>query len=206
MPNVLDHQRPRLEGAVESASSDTDRLQLIEAQFAKACDYGQALWRELDLVRHQLVAMLPDVDADDDARRFLAAPRGPDDDEGWDTWRSLYAGVTSALAGPRGDSGFGRQEAAQEAQRRRGVLHAGSRTADLARQAAEAAAQVEASRSAGYVVEPGALDRDTPPPTRDTPPAAAPATRSPAVVAAVAAVVTGAVGWFVGRRSSRAVS
>ncbi|MHA3701843.1 hypothetical protein ACXR2U_06635 [Jatrophihabitans sp. YIM 134969] len=204
MPAVLDAHEARLGGALAAAGDDSARVTLLQSELDAACSYGARLWHELDRARRAFLGALPDPDAPDEPRRFLTAPRGPDDEEGWEAWRSAYAGATAALAGPSGDSGFGYHEAAREAQRRRGVFHAGPRTAELGRRAAEAASQVEAARSAGRVQEAQQLDRS---PTAEASPARddhapEPSRALPArvVVSAALAAGTAVAGYLLGRR------
>lgn len=82
------------------------------------CHYGQQLWADLDRMRTYLLRSLP-TDPRQPGPRRAASPRGPDDEEGWSAWIAAYSEVTSVLAGPRGDSGFGIGEAMREAELRR---------------------------------------------------------------------------------------
>lgn len=74
------------------------------------CEYGQQLWDQLYGVRRYLL----DATSEGHAR-----PSGPRDDVGWENWMAVYAEVTRALAGRRGDAGFAVSEAELEARRRR---------------------------------------------------------------------------------------
>ncbi len=118
MPAVLDAQRPHLTGSEQIADAESQVSMLREA-LEQACDYGQALWRQLDAVRNYLLLSLPSDPRTPGAHRVTAAPAGPDDDEGWQRWMTAFAETTGALAGPQGDSGFGTSEARREADQRR---------------------------------------------------------------------------------------
>jgi len=96
-----------------------NRANLLAEALGDSCRYAQALWEQLDEVRAYLVRCLPDDPQRPDARRRATAPTGPDDDAGWADWMATYAAVTSVLCGPRGDSGFGTDEARAEARARR---------------------------------------------------------------------------------------
>jgi len=126
MPEVLDPDRPRLV-ALEHEGDPQVRADAIDAAFRKATDYGQQLWRSLEELRQYLLDSLPPDrrHPGGDAERLGTSPTGPDDDAGWDRWIGTYAMVSSALAGPHGDSGYGLRQAEQEATNRRsaaGVL------------------------------------------------------------------------------------
>ena len=95
------------------------RANLLASALHDSCEYAQALWEQLDQVRGYLVRCLPDDPQHPDAQRHATAPTGADDDAGWDDWMATYAAVTSVLCGPRGDSGFGADEARKEAYARR---------------------------------------------------------------------------------------
>jgi hypothetical protein len=153
MPEVLDPDRPRLV-ALEHEGDAQARADTIDDAFHQATDYGQQLWRTLEEVREYLLDSLPPDRRHPGGHdeRLGAAPTGPDDDAGWDRWISAYATVTSALAGPHGDSGYGLGQAQQEAANRRSaaavLLHAeGGRVeaaAERNRPAARAAVAWEA--------------------------------------------------------------
>lgn len=96
-----------------------DRARQYASALHDSCEYAQRLWHQLDDVRGYLRRCLPDDPSRPDAHRFRTAPTGPDDEQGWQDWMSTYAEVTSALAGPRGDSGYGEEEARNEARARR---------------------------------------------------------------------------------------
>ena len=112
LPSALDPQRGHLLSSV-AGGSDEDRTDLLQKSLGEASEYGQQLWHTLDDIRHYLLDTAP-TDG-----RTAARPTGPDDEAGWLAWQQAFGAVTSALAGPRGDSGFGEQEAAREALARR---------------------------------------------------------------------------------------
>lgn len=122
MPIVLDPNRmvsnTRDDLTVHAKAGLSEEL---EKALQQSCDYGQQLWRDLDAVRGFLLDSLPPVPGEISGRQGAtsAAPTGPEDDEGWQNWMAAFAAVTSALAGPHGDSGYGMSEARREAQLRR---------------------------------------------------------------------------------------
>lgn len=114
-PEVLDAGRVLRDDREDmSASEHRDQAQVLDAALHQSCDYATQLWETLDSVRGYLYHNLPPVQsaaAGDEA--------GPDWPEGEQDWIEVSAAVTSVLCGPHGDSGFGRERAVQEAQRRR---------------------------------------------------------------------------------------
>lgn len=122
MPSVLDPHRmvsnSRDDMSVHAKAGLSEDL---EEALQQSCDYGQQLWRDLDAVRGFLLDSLPPVPGEVSGRQGAtsAAPTGPEDEEGWQNWMAAFAAVTSALAGPHGDSGYGMSEARREAQLRR---------------------------------------------------------------------------------------
>lgn len=120
MPAVLQADRGHLEGALALAD-DAGKIELLSRALDQACEYGQHLWRQLDTQRRYLLGCLP-VAPSLDAPRPIdagASPTGPDDEAGWEHWKSAYAEATSILAGPHGDAGYGRTEAEHEMRIRR---------------------------------------------------------------------------------------
>ncbi|HEX2903767.1 MAG TPA: hypothetical protein VHO01_09975 [Jatrophihabitans sp.] len=111
-PSLLDPDRGHLQSSLAGGSAE-DRLQVLDESFHAVADYGQQLWQVLDDVRHYLLEAAPA------AGRASARPTDAADEAGWAEWQRAYAAVTSTLAGPRGDSGFGVSEAAREAGNRR---------------------------------------------------------------------------------------
>lgn len=94
MPDLLDDHAQQL--------GCRDDVALTRRALGDACGYAQQLWHELDAVRRYL------LETSDDGR---ARPSGPSDDAGWDRWMAIYSSVLSTLEGPRGDSGYARDEA-----------------------------------------------------------------------------------------------
>ncbi|MDT0261221.1 hypothetical protein [Jatrophihabitans lederbergiae] len=124
MPNVLDPDRMVSNSRDDMSVHDKAGLsEDLEEALHQSCQYGQQLWRDLDAVRGYLLDSLPPVPGEISGTGRLdatsAAPTGPEDEDGWQNWIAAYAAVTSALAGPRGDSGYGMSEARREAQQRR---------------------------------------------------------------------------------------
>ncbi|HZC51079.1 MAG TPA: hypothetical protein VE441_01075 [Mycobacterium sp.] len=113
-----------------SAAEHRTQAELLADALRESCAYAQQLWDDLDAVRTYLLDSLPPDPRTPEAHRTAAtSPTGPDDDTGWDNWVNAYAAVTSTLAGPHGDSGFGLSEAHHAAQLRRSApaltIHAG---------------------------------------------------------------------------------
>lgn len=125
MPHVLDPDRvpgdKREEITVDFHRARAENLQIA---LEKSCEYAQQLWHDLDAARAYLLACLPPESPTGDVPEVMtcAAPRGADDWDGWSKWADAYAEITSILAGPHGDSGFGRDEAVREAQLRGATL------------------------------------------------------------------------------------
>jgi hypothetical protein len=119
-PELLDPNRPltheRDDFAMLDHRSQAERLKLA---LDDSCEYARQLWHQLDEVRAYLVRSLPDDPQRPDAERRATSPTGPDDEAGWTDWMKTYASVISSLCGPRGDSGFGADEARKEAHLRR---------------------------------------------------------------------------------------
>jgi len=81
-------------------------IEILEGALRDSCGYATQLWERLDALREYLVGILP------------PGP-GFTEERAWDEWIDAYAGVTSVLAGPREDSGFGADEARRLARARR---------------------------------------------------------------------------------------
>jgi hypothetical protein len=111
-PEVLDPERIGSDRDTMSSSDHGDLADRLRRELHDTCAYGQALWQELNAVRRYLVDSLPRP-ADTGAPLGAAHPTGRDDIGGWQAWFDRYAAVVSVLEGPRGDSGFGRDEARQ---------------------------------------------------------------------------------------------
>jgi hypothetical protein len=118
VPEVLDPDRPRLEGLIDAEDRDQAVATMHQA-LHDACDYGRMLWNVVDRLRHYLMSAVPSDPRGAGPYRLGAQPTGPDDDDGWQEWMDAYAQATSALTGPHGDSGFGVSEAKREAELRR---------------------------------------------------------------------------------------
>ena len=146
MPILLDPERPRLTGKEHNVDA-AGQAELLQHELDRVTAYGRHLWSQLHAVRVHLVESLPDPGADTEPERLLTAPRGAGDDAGWQRWQAAYAAVTSALAGPGGDSGFGRHEAALETRARRGLEHSGAPGALQVAVAEHARLQVEDQRA-----------------------------------------------------------
>ncbi|HEY3737035.1 MAG TPA: hypothetical protein VGL26_06295 [Jatrophihabitans sp.] len=86
----------------------------LEERFREACEYGQALWRELAGVRRYLRDRVAGSGAsmgEDDEGTLSSEDALLNDTASWQQWGDLYAEICSTLAGTSGDSGFGRSEA-----------------------------------------------------------------------------------------------
>jgi hypothetical protein len=119
IPGVLDPERGHLLGDLNAADDPEQQLQDVRQALANACNYGRDLWRGVDALRSYLLNSLPSDPRRPGLHRTCAAPTGPDDEQGWQSWMAAYAEAHSVLAGPQGDSGFGVSEAEREAQTRR---------------------------------------------------------------------------------------
>jgi hypothetical protein len=121
-PAVLDPHRVLSDNRDEMTLDEHRELSSrLEHALEQSCAYGNKLWHELQAAREYLLDCLPPGPRDlPTAARRGAKPEGPADDTGWDAWIHAYAEITSALAGPRGDSGHGMSEARLVAQERRG--------------------------------------------------------------------------------------
>lgn len=174
MPSVLDPDRMVSNSRDDMSVHEKAGLsEDLEEALRQSCEYGQQLWRDLDAVRGYLLDSLPAIPGEGSGRQgaVSAAPAGPDDEEGWQNWMAAFAAVTSALAGPHGDSGYGMSEARREAQQRRAaptVTGAGGRFTGHEydpRQAAEdshrAAVQRESANNDGATG--GPTDQGLPP-------------------------------------------
>jgi len=119
LPSVLDPDRGHLLGSENAAADPEAQLKQLKQALDDSCRYGQQLWQALDGQRGYLLHSLPPDPRTPGLHRTTAAPTGPDDEDGWQSWMAAYADAHSALAGPQGDSGFGISEAQREAQNRR---------------------------------------------------------------------------------------
>ncbi|MEO8750786.1 MAG: hypothetical protein ABI384_10330 [Allobranchiibius sp.] len=122
-PQVLDPDRILVNDRGDWTATHESRGEQLDAALRETCAYAQQLWRDLDAVRQYLRGILPHTPPEPGPHPVeSASPTGPDDDAGWESWIAAYAAVTSALAGPQGDSGYGLQEARREARTRREPL------------------------------------------------------------------------------------
>jgi hypothetical protein len=111
-PQLLDPNRTVDPQRDDMTVTHEDAAKELREALEKTCEYGRQLWDHLDAVRHYLMDSLPpDPRSAGPHTRVSARPTGPDDTEGWSKWVDIYASVTSVLAGPHGDSGFGYGEA-----------------------------------------------------------------------------------------------
>lgn len=101
MPDLLD-----IDAQLVTLHVDDD----TERTLRSTAEYAQQLWRQLQVAREYLLTTTV-------AGR--ATPAGPSDEPGWRDWKAVYAGITSTLTGPRGDAGFGLNEAELESRWRR---------------------------------------------------------------------------------------
>jgi hypothetical protein len=119
-PQVLDPNRVLGHNAdTEFLPDDRSETELLRIALQESCSYAQQLWHELDQVRTYLTQSLPPDPYESGASTVGAHPCGPDDDEGWRNWTTAFAGVTSILCGPHGDSGYGHSEATRMEHQRR---------------------------------------------------------------------------------------
>jgi hypothetical protein len=121
MPSVLDPDRLLTDDRAEmSAEEHRSRAQQLDGALHESCAYARELWKDLDAMRQYLLDSLPpDAHGPGPHTVRSASPTGPQDDAGWNNWMAAFAAVTSVLAGPHGDSGYGAGEARQLAQSRR---------------------------------------------------------------------------------------
>jgi hypothetical protein len=120
-PEVLDPGRVNADEREDMSLDDhRNRASLLAEALQQTSEYATTLWDHLDAVRAYLYDSLPsDPRRPGPDPRASAAPTGPDDQRGWEDWIATYSAVTSVLAGPHGDSGFGLSEAEQAARIRR---------------------------------------------------------------------------------------
>lgn len=120
-PELLDPDRLTSNERTDMIDHDhRSRAEQLDRALHESCDYAVALWQHLDAARTYLLDSLPsDPRAPGTNPHTCASPTGPTDDEGWQRWIDTYATVTSILAGPKGDSGFGLGEAREATRLRR---------------------------------------------------------------------------------------
>ncbi|MFN2562905.1 MAG: hypothetical protein ABR571_16640 [Jatrophihabitans sp.] len=119
-PHLLDPDRMLVNDRGEFAVDHETRANALDKALKESCAYAEQLWEDLDGIRAYLLNSLPpDPRAPGLHPTASASPTGPDDEQGWENWINAYATVTSVLAGPHGDSGFGLGEARRAARDRR---------------------------------------------------------------------------------------
>lgn len=120
VPNVLNDDRVLDDDRDDMRADHQARADACKKGYIEAAEYAKQLWNALAAARTYLWESLPSDPRDPGARpRTSTAPTGPDDEAGWNAWIDAYAGVTSVLCGPHGDSGFGAGEARETARFRR---------------------------------------------------------------------------------------
>jgi hypothetical protein len=126
-PEVLDPRRI-LENDIDNFTANHEsRAVLLQRALNDSCRYAEQLWDTLNALRQYLLdcpppepSTIPEPTPNQLALVGVGtAPTGPDDEQGWQTWITTFACVTSVLCGPHGDSGFGLSRAQAEARRRR---------------------------------------------------------------------------------------
>lgn len=120
-PQLLDPDRLLDPERDEMTVDHEARATMYEDGLRESCAYGQQLWQALDSVREYLMNSLPPDPRAPGKHVTCASPIGPDDEEGWTKWIDTFSAVTSAMCGPRGDSGYGYAEAKHAADVRRDV-------------------------------------------------------------------------------------
>jgi hypothetical protein len=125
-PEVLDPHRI-LQNDIDKVTANHEApAVLLQRALNDSCGYAEQLWDTLNAQRQYLLDCLPpeqrtapDPIPNRPTLVGSGASIGPDDEQGWQTWITAFAAVTSVLCGPHGDSGFGLSRARQEARRRR---------------------------------------------------------------------------------------
>lgn len=119
-PESLDPDRILVNDRGDFTADHQARSALLDHALRESCAYAQQLWNELNAMRQYLLTSLPPHPQPPGPRHSAAAaPSGPEDENGWQNWIDAFAGVTSVLCGPHGDSGFGLSRAHEEARLRR---------------------------------------------------------------------------------------
>ncbi len=120
-PHLLDPDRVTSDDRADMTLMEhRSRAQQLDAALHASCEYATQLWQHLAAARGYLWDSLPsDPRAPGTDPHLGASPTGPDDEEGWQRWIDAFSAVTSILAGPHGDSGFGLDEARHAARARR---------------------------------------------------------------------------------------
>lgn len=110
VPEALDPDRVLPYRTPEELEQHHER---VVAAFRSACEYGQLLWRELDMTRRYL---LDEIARGGHAGPVLDSQPLLRSEQDWQAWADRYAAAFAALSGPRGDQALGMHEARQEAQ------------------------------------------------------------------------------------------
>lgn len=120
-------------GNIEAGEFHRRRADVIERGLRQSCGYAQDLWNTLDELRHYLLDDFPPDSRVPGVDEMSARPSRPDHEDGRRAWMDADAAVHSVLAGPDGDSGYGRHQAAREAHWRRSAPRPMQRATDLDR-------------------------------------------------------------------------
>ena len=110
MPEVLNPER--IDALGEQGGSERHHRLVAEALY-QACEYGRALWSELELTRRYLLQQVARGSEDGPVLAEQPLLRSEQD---WATWAARYASIFSRLCGPQGDEDLGKREALHEAQ------------------------------------------------------------------------------------------
>jgi hypothetical protein len=84
-------------------------LQRVAMELDRCAEYGQRLWHQLRAVETYLREDVAQAD-------LSGATGGRAGDDAHRRWAEVYGSTLSLLAGPRGDSGYGQQQAQLELQ------------------------------------------------------------------------------------------
>jgi len=88
-----------------------EQARALARRLDETAEYGRTLWEQLRRIADYL--------REEVARGGAAGQPLPRSEEQWQRWRACYAQALTALAGPRGDEGYGEQEAEVELRRNR---------------------------------------------------------------------------------------
>ncbi len=119
-PSILDPARVQHDGGSQGVTDHNPTREELATDLREVCDYALQLWNELDATRHYLAESAPQNPRTvEGPPRTAARPTGPDDEDGWQRWAARYGSISTLLAGPNGDSGYGQEEAVRELRDRR---------------------------------------------------------------------------------------
>jgi hypothetical protein len=104
-PGLLERENP--EQVLTSRERDVDAWGRIAEPMREIAQYANQLWEVVQGVREYLYELAGEG----------GKPSPLRDASDWEDWAETWARVTSALAGPAGDSGYGVGEAREIAQR-----------------------------------------------------------------------------------------